>query len=219
MPTIKAAFAEIEALGIGFMSYNMDATKAESRRKLLMDIKRKLSETEKIKILVHSIAKGTVKPMHSKNNGGLSNRDFHLTIDAMAISLYDWAKGLVDFKLFAEDARIVSFTSEGNTKAIPNYGAVSAAKSVLESVTRNLAVELAPLGIKANCIQAGVTDTASFRRIPNSTAIKKHALARNPSGRLTQAEDIANVVYLLCREEAKWITGSVIKVDGGESLR
>jgi enoyl-[acyl-carrier protein] reductase I len=57
-----------------------------------------------------------------------------------------------------------------------------------------------------------------MKRIPGSTAILENISNRNPSGRLTRPEDIADVVYLLSRPEAEWITGAIIKVDGGESL-
>ena len=136
----------------------------------------------------------------------------------MAFSLFDWTKALFDVDLFAEDSRIISFTSEGNSKPWPNYAAVSAAKTALEAITRNIALEFAPFGIKANCIQAGVTDTASLRAIPGSEKIKEHTLIRNPFKRLTTPEDVADVVYLLCKDEAKWINGCIIPVDGGERL-
>lgn len=136
----------------------------------------------------------------------------------MALSLYDWTKALVTADLFAEDTRIVSFTSEGNTKALPNYSAVSVAKVALEALTRSIALEFAPIGIKANCIQAGITMTKSLSMIPGFEKIKENALKRNPQNRLTVPEDVANAVYLLTMDEAKWITGTVIKVDGGESL-
>lgn len=55
--------------------------------------------------------------------------------------------------------------------------------------------------------------------IPDNEALLKHAQKRNPSGRLTSADDVANAVYLLTLPEANWITGTVIKVDGGESLQ
>ncbi|MDB2385531.1 SDR family oxidoreductase, partial [Polaribacter sp.] len=176
-------------------------------------------EKAKIRVLVHSIAKGNVKPMYSKEETVLQHDDFRITLNAMAISLYDWFKDLFNQGLFAADTRIISFTSEGNSKAWQNYAAVSAAKSTLEAITRNIALEFAPFGIKANCIQAGVTNTASLNRIPNSNVMKKHTVERNPFGRLTIPEDVANVVYLLCKDEAAWINGTVIKVDGGESLR
>ena len=74
------------------------------------------------------------------------------------------------------------------------------------------------MGIKANCIQAGVTETKSLRMIPGYQKIIENAMQRNPNNRLTTPEDVANAVYLLTTDEAKWITGTVIKVDGGESL-
>ena len=156
--------------------------------------------------------------MVSEEKPVLKNDDFALTINAMAISLYDWTKVLFDAQLFADDVRIVSFTSEGNTKAWQNYAAVSAAKVTLEAITRNIALEFAPFGIKANCIQAGVTDTLSLRMIPGSDKIIEHTLKRNPNKRLTRPEDVANAVYLLSKDEAAWITGTVIPVDGGEHL-
>ena len=75
------------------------------------------------------------------------------------------------------------------------------------------------MGLKANCIQAGVTDTKSLRLIPGSDQLIRETLRRNPNKRLTTPEDVANVVYLLSTPEASWITGTVIKVDGGESLQ
>ena len=148
----------------------------------------------------------------------LQTDDFQLTIQAMGISLYDWVKAVFEAKLFSDDSRVVSFTSEGNSKAFRNYAAVSAAKVTLEAITRNIALEFANFGIRANCIQAGVTDTASFRMIPNSKKLKKHSLERNPFNRLTLPEDVANVVYLLSKDEASWINGATIIVDGGEHI-
>lgn len=215
---IERNFEVIKANNVNFISFNQDATNSEKRVEIIKSIRDFLPVNGKLKVMVHSIAKGNLKPMFPVDKSSLGNSDFHLTLDAMAISLYDWTQDLVKADLFADDTRIISFTSEGNIKALPDYGAVSAAKAALEAITRNMALEFAPLGIKANCIQAGVTDTASLRMIPNSERIKKTALSRNPNGRLTTPEDVANVVYLLTLEEAIWITGTVIKVDGGESL-
>ena len=93
------------------------------------------------------------------------------------------------------------------------------AKVTLEAIARNIALEFARFGIKANCIQAGVTDTGSLRMIPSSDEIKKQSISRNPFGRLTLPEDIANVVYLPAKDEAAWINGTIIQVDGGEHLK
>ncbi|TAI48859.1 enoyl-ACP reductase FabI [Flagellimonas allohymeniacidonis] len=214
---INKDFQEITLDENQLHSFNIDATNKQKTEEVLQEIV-KLLGPDKIDVLVHSIAKGNLKTMLTSTNQ-LVNEDFQLTINAMATSLYDWARSLVNLGLFAKDARIVSFTSEGSSKAWPGYAAVSAAKATLEAITRNIALEFAPLGVKANCIQAGTTDTKSFRMIPNSEILGKKALERNPNNRLTKPEDVADVVYLLTLEEAKWITGTVIKVDGGESIQ
>ncbi|WP_430908030.1 SDR family NAD(P)-dependent oxidoreductase [Maribacter sp. 2-571] len=216
---INDAFKEITLSGNRVHLFNMDALKQENRSEIIHRIKEVLEDGARIDVLVHSLAKGNLKPMRSPEKTELNGQDFGLTIAAMASSLFEWTKALYDHGLFAEDARVISYTSEGNTKAWANYAAVSAAKAALEAITRNIALEFAPVGIKANCIQAGVTLTPSFERIPGHETLKENALLRNPNKRLTVPEDVANVAYLLTTKEAQWITGTVITVDGGESLR
>ncbi|MDP5061936.1 MAG: SDR family oxidoreductase [Maribacter sp.] len=218
MEAIEMAFNDIRSYGNEVIGMNVDALNASKRPEIIADIQQKLPEGHQIKVLIHSVAKGTLKPMYSENGPTLTDTDFRITFDAMALSLYDWTKALVEAKLFANDMRVISFTSEGNTKALPNYSAVSVAKVALEALTRSMALEFAPIGIKANCIQAGITMTKSLSMIPGYEKIKENALKRNPNNRLTTPEDVANAVYLLTTDEAKWITGTVIKVDGGESL-
>ncbi len=215
---IEKEFETIKALGVDVLTINEDALQAEKRELIVAAIRQQLGKQGKIRVLIHSIAKGNLKPMLAEGDFVLQNEDFRFTLDAMAFSLYDWTKIIFEQQLFAEDARVISFTSEGNSKALKNYAAVSAAKAALEAITRNIALEFAPHGIKANCIQAGVTDTASFRMIPGHENIKEHTLIRNPSKRLTTPEDVANVVYLLSKDEAAWINGSIIIADGGEHI-
>lgn len=217
MSRIGNSFEAVAQYGIRCESFNIDAINPVKRGEVLDMIGSILGNSDKIKVLVHSIAKGNLKPM-SGGTKALSHEDFILTLDAMAISLYDWSMALINRGFFAADSRIISFTSEGNKKALKGYGAVATAKAALEAISRNLALELAPKGIRVNCIQAGVTETESFNMIPGSESIKAHALKRNPFGRLTLPTDIADVAYLLSTPEAAWITGTVIKADGGESL-
>ncbi|MBU2973157.1 SDR family oxidoreductase [Zobellia sp. B3R18] len=216
---INANFQEITSRGVKLLSFNIDAINAEKRNETIDAIKTALSTKGKIKMMVHSIAKGSLKPMVSDDSTTLNHQDFEITLNAMALSLYDWTKAIFEADLFDDDTRIVAFTSEGSTKAWEGYAAVSAAKATLEALTRSIALEYAPKGIKANCIQAGTVETKAFAIIPNSEILKKSALERNPHNRLTTPEDVANAVYLLSKGEAKWITGTVIKVDGGESLQ
>ncbi|MAD97612.1 MAG: short-chain dehydrogenase [Flavobacteriaceae bacterium] len=210
----ESAFEEIKQFGVQLLSLNKDALRPETIENTLDQ----LAEKGLVKVLVHSIAKGNLKPMIAAEESTLQSDDFLLTTNAMAVSFYTWTKGIHDRKLFAENAKVLAFTSEGSVKAWRHYAAVSAAKSALEAIMRNIALEFAPFGITANCIQAGVTDTESLRRIPGSDSLKEFAIKRNPFGRLTTPEDVANAVYLLCKKEAQWINGTILKVDGGESI-
>jgi enoyl-[acyl-carrier protein] reductase I len=219
MGEIESSFDRISDGNIAFRSYNIDALNATKRIEVIDELKTILGNNGRIKTLVHSIAKGNLKPMIDEKGNDLKSDDFQLTVSAMAVSLYDWTKAIFNAGLFASDARIISFTSEGNSKAWKHYAAVSAAKAALEAITRNIALEFSPHGIRANCIQSGICDTASFRMIPGNEQLKQHALNRNPFKRLTKPENIADAVYLLCRDEAAWINGCVIPVDGGEHIR
>ena len=127
----------------------------------------------------------------------------------MGTSLLGWVQELHRRGLFAADARVVGLTSEGNEVAWKGYAAVAAAKVALESVSRAIAVEMAPYGIRSNIVQAGVTDTPALRLIPGSAHLKAAARRRNPFGRLTTPEDVARVIHLLCLPEAAWINGEV----------
>ncbi len=218
MPEVEQHFSEIRNSKVALLSFNKDILRPGHKKEVLDQLKNILGEKGKVKCLLHSVAKGNLKPMAKGASSSLTTLDFDITIQAMALSLYDWFRALFEERFLADDSRVISFTSEGGRRPLVNYAAVSAAKASLEAITRNIALEFAPFGIRANCIQAGVTDTLSLRMIPGSDQIKKDAVKRNPFDRLTREEDIANAVYLLCKKEASWINGCIIPVDGGEHL-
>lgn len=148
----------------------------------------------------------------------LDEDDFERTIYNMGTSLLGWVQGLFERGQFAADARVFGLTSEGNSLAWKGYAAVSAAKLALESLARSIAVEYAPHGLRCNVLQAGITETPALAAIPGSDHLKAQARLRNPLGRLTTPEDVAGVVYLLARDEAAWVNGALIRVDGGEHV-
>ncbi|ARN77151.1 short-chain dehydrogenase [Nonlabens spongiae] len=213
---IESKFDKIRAQGVELYAFNKDATREDLLEDLKTLVKEKLNG-KSINLLLHSISKGNLKPLLGDNR--LKNSDFTQTLNSMALSLHFWTQALIENDLFEKSARILSFTSEGSQRPSAGYAAVSVAKAALEMLTKSMAVELAPLGLRANCIQAGVTDTVSLKMIPDYEGIKNHATNRNPYQKLTTPERVADVVYLLCKREAQWINGTVIKVDGGESLR
>ncbi len=148
----------------------------------------------------------------------LEDEDFTRTIYSMGTSLTTWVHDVFARGMFASDARVFGMTSEGNATAWRGYAAVSAAKVALEAVSRTIAVEYAPYGIRSNVIQAGVTDTRALKLIPGSALMKASARLRNPYGRLTTPQDVADFICLLCTDEARWVNGTVIRVDGGEHI-
>jgi NAD(P)-dependent dehydrogenase (short-subunit alcohol dehydrogenase family) len=148
----------------------------------------------------------------------LEDEDFDRTVRAMGTSLATWTQALHARGLFASDARVFGLTSEGNEVAWRGYAAVAAAKAALESISRAIAVEMGPHGIRSNVIQPGVADTPALRLIPGAARMKARARTRNPFGRLTTPADVADVICLLCTDEARWINGAVVRVDGGEHV-
>ena len=165
----------------------------------------------------YQLAKVTSPPAYSDAEL-LHDEDFSLTVHSMGTSLASWVQEVFDSGMFADDARILGMTSEGNEIAWRGYAAVSAAKVALEAVMRSIAVEYAPYGIRANIIQAGVTDTPALRLIPGSQHLKAAARLRNPFRRITTPEDVANFIFLMCRDEAAGVNGNIIRVDGGEHI-
>jgi NAD(P)-dependent dehydrogenase (short-subunit alcohol dehydrogenase family) len=166
----------------------------------------------------HDALSGLASPPVYSQVNFLEDEDFARTIHAMGTSLLGWTQDLLTRGHFAADARVIGLTSEGNEVAWKGYAAVAAAKVALESLARSMALELAPRGIRSNVVQAGITDTPALRAIPGSDRMKAGARLRNPFKRLTTPQDVANAIFLLCLDEAAWINGDVIRVDGGEHV-
>jgi NAD(P)-dependent dehydrogenase (short-subunit alcohol dehydrogenase family) len=166
----------------------------------------------------HPQALGLASPPLYSDKHFLDEEDFSRTIHAMGTSLLGWVQEIFTRGLFASDARVFGLTSEGNQLAWKGYAAVGAAKVALESLARSIAVEFAPYGIRCNVIQAGITFTPAQDAIPGSAHMRAQALSRNPFGRLTTPRDVANVIALLASDDAAWINGEVIRVDGGEHI-
>ena len=115
--------------------------------------------------------------------------------------------------------RVVTVTSLGGVRTVPNYGAVGLSKSVVESLTRYLAVELAPKGIIVNAISPGLvnTDALSSMNMDVASALEL-VRQRNPTRRLVTPQDVGRVAAFLCSDAAEMIVGQTLYVDGGFSL-
>ena len=220
MPNVHQVIRDIKHTGREAVFYNINAADAIKRAETLDEIKERFgSHGNTVRVLIHSLAFGTLKAFISKNSEDSVNQaQMEMTIDVMANSLVYWTQGLFWRGLIKRGGRIFAMTSSGGHSTLPFYGAVSAAKATLESHIRQLANELGPYGITANAVMAGVTDTPALRKIPGSVDMLRIAKAKNPGGRLTTPEDIAKMIVLLSEENAAWVSGNVIGVDGGEDI-
>ena len=215
MPLANEVKHEIQKLGRKTVFFNGNAADEDKRREIMQRVVEQFAaEPGRVRVLFHSLAFGSLKPLTGE--GSVFQRQLEMTADVMGHSLVYWVQNLIERSLMESGGRIYAMTSEGSHKAIPQYGPVCAAKAILEAHIRQLALELAPLGITANAILAGVTDTAALKKIPGNEQLMAYAVARNPHHRLTKPADVAKCVGVLVSENTYWMTGNTIRVDGGE---
>ncbi len=115
---------------------------------------------------------------------------------------------------------IVSISSPGSVRVLPDYVSVGTSKAALEALTRYLAVELSPKNIIVNAVAPGVIETDALKHfaIMADSHMLEHLAQLTPAGRLVEPEDVANVVSFLCTPAASMIRGQVITIDGGYTL-
>ncbi len=217
MPAVEALVAELRGHDVPVVFHNANAAGDDERQAGLDALQAAMGEGDRVRVVLHSLAFGTLRPFIG-DGGTIGRKHLEMTLDVMANSLVYWVQDLVARDLLGQGGRIYAMTSSGSLAAWPSYGAVSAAKCALESHVRQLAIELAPRGITANAIMAGVTQTPALDKIPGADEIAKKALDRNPHGRLTTPEDVARCLVALSQPGTAWLTGNVLRVDGGEAI-
>lgn len=222
MPAVEQVIARIRETGREVLFCNINAADPGKRAEALNQMQEhwnKLGGEHFVKVLLHSVAFGSLKPYVGESpEEELTQQQMDMTVDVMGNNLVYWTQDLFRRKMIARGSRIYAMTSAGGHSVIPNYGAVSAAKAVMESHIRQLAYELMPHGITANAIQAGITITAASGKIPGIEKLAEFARLRNPGGRLTTPEDVAQAISALMSDKTHWLTGNVIRVDGGEDI-
>jgi len=218
MPRVEALIEELQSFGVPVCFHNGNAASDTEREAAIAKLSEQLEATQgQVAMLLHSLAFGTLRP-YLGDSGTIQKRHLDMTLDVMANSLVYWSQDIVANGLMGAGGRIFAMTSSGSLAVWPSYGAVSAAKCALESHIRQLALELAPAGITANAIMAGVTKTPALDKIPGAEEIAARALERNPHGRLTQPKDIADLLVTLCHPSTAWLTGNTLRADGGEAI-
>jgi enoyl-[acyl-carrier protein] reductase III len=166
-------------------------------------------------ILVCNAASGFNRPaMQQKPKG------WDWTMNINARSLLFCAQRATPMMESRGGGYIVSISSPGSFRVMPDYVVVGASKAALEALTRYLAVELAPRGIVVNAVSPGVVETDALKHfnVLRDDEIIPQIIQSTPAGRIATPEDVAGVVAFLCTPEANMIQGQTIIVDGGFTL-
>lgn len=165
----------------------------------------------RLDILVNNAASGVARPAMELDSNAW---DWTMNINARACLLCAQRAA----KLMAKGGVIVNISSLGSRLVIPIYTAVGVSKAALEALTRYLAIELAPRGIRVNAVSAAAVETETMKLYTSDPNIPQSMVTKTPAGRMVQPEDLANTVAFLCRDEAAMIRGQIIVIDGGLSL-
>jgi enoyl-[acyl-carrier protein] reductase III len=122
--------------------------------------------------------------------------------------------------LFRPGSTVFFLSSRGGRTPLPNYAAVGAGKALAECLVRYLALELAPLGVRANCVAPSAVDTQALRQVygDQTEEMMRRSAAANPSGRNVADDDYCSLVEYLASPSAAMIQGQVVFVTGGSYL-
>lgn len=224
---VEEVKAAIVAAGSEAIYTNMNAADDEKRAAALATLKERFDRSRAegrhpyVRVVMHSLAFGSLVPFLTEDpKAGADRKKMEMTQDVMANSLVYWVQDLWRGGFLERGSKIYALTSEGSTRVVPSYGVVSSAKAALESHIRQLAMELARhgTGATANCIRAGVTVTPALLKIPESQTMIDITMKRNPMGRMTTTQDVANAILAMSGEGTEFINGDIISVDGGEFI-
>jgi enoyl-[acyl-carrier protein] reductase III len=202
--------AEIQALGRRALVVKANVGEVDQIEKMFDEIKAVFGGVD---ILVCNAASGFVRPAMQQDVRGW---DWTMNINARSVLFC--AQQAQPLMKARGGGYIVSISSLGSIRVMPEYIAIGASKAALEALTRYLAFELAADNIVVNAVSGGIVETDALKHFPRRDQMLADGIARTPAGRLTVPEDIARVVAFLCTPDAQMIRGQTIIVDGGFTL-
>jgi len=200
----KDVVSAIEAAGGKALAVQADVRKTAEIRDLFDRTQETYSQ---IDILVNNAGVTLTKPVAEVTEAEFDNI-FAINVKGTFFACQEAAKRM------AEGGRIVNFSSSTTAMLLPTYGVYVATKGAVEQLTRSLAKELGDREITVNVISPGPTDTELFTVGKTAEEIQRFT-QMTALGRLGKVEDIADVTAFLCSEQARWITGQNIRVNGG----
>ncbi|MEZ5099720.1 MAG: SDR family oxidoreductase [Thermoleophilia bacterium] len=170
-----------------------------------------LEQVGELDVVVANAATGVIRPLLE-----LEEKHWDWTLNANARSLF--TLGRLAAPRMRQGGSIVAISSLGSQRVLDDYVLVGASKAAVEALVRYLAIELAPLGIRANAVSGGLVDTGALEHFPKREEMLAYYRERTPAGRLVEPPDIADVVCFLASPASSMIRGQTIVVDGGYAL-
>jgi NAD(P)-dependent dehydrogenase (short-subunit alcohol dehydrogenase family) len=198
-------------LGSNCMPISCDLTQLPLIPKLVQEIHQAQGH---IDILVNNAGINLKKPLTE-----VTDDDFQKIVLTNLTSVFTITREVAKFMIEQQSGHIINISSMAAHYGLPKVIAYTASKAGIEGMTRALAVELSPLGIQVNCIAPGFIATPmSATALNNDPERKNKVLSRTPMGKLGKPEDVANAAYYLTTSDASFMTGSIMSVDGGNSI-
>lgn len=199
----NACVAELEALGIKAKAYSCDVADKEAVKSTIKEIK---SDFGRIDILVNNagVTRDKLVPM-------MKGDDFDIVIDTNLKGAFHMIKEIYPILLKQKSGKIINISSVSGLTGNAGQSNYAASKSGLIGLTKSIAKELGARGICCNAIAPGFIETDMTEAFLDNEEIKNHI----PMKTFGQVEDISNLALFLASEQSKYITGEVIRVDGG----
>lgn len=196
----------------------------ENARPLILD----LNDLEKIPTAIKAVAEEAGAIDILVNNAGINmkkdllevtNEEFQSILQTNVTSVFVVTREVSKFMKKQGSGSIVNISSMAARYGIPKVIAYSASKTAVEGMTRAMAVDLAQYGIRVNCIAPGFIRTnMSSKALDSDPERKNRVLSRTPMGKLGEPSDVADAVYYFATAESKYTTGTILPVDGGNSI-
>jgi NAD(P)-dependent dehydrogenase (short-subunit alcohol dehydrogenase family) len=195
---------------------------------LAICVKYDITNLDGLPALINSIIQEHTRIDILVNNAGIhlkksllnvADEEYHKVILTNQMAMFSLSREVAKFMVTEKKGSIINISSMASRYGIPLVIAYTAAKSAVEGMTRAMAVELSPLGIRVNCIAPGFIQTEmSSKALMNDPERTRKVLGRTPMGRLGTVEEIADAALFLATDSSSYITGVVLPVDGGNSI-
>lgn len=204
--------------GIKARAYALDILDTDQFKPLFEEIDKDFDRIDffvsNAMIYGRSVVGGYGKFMRLRPKKGLTNI-YTATVGAFVAGSQEAAKRMEK----VGGGSIVTLSSTGNLIYIDNYAGHGTNKAAVEAMAKYAAVELGEMGIRVNAVSGGPIETDALKAFTNYDEVKAETIKRSALDRMGTPDDLAGSIYFLCTEDASWITGQTIVVDGGTTFR